>query len=383
MTRSCKNSLSAFSKRLCLWIGLLAALLPLAGVATAQAPDQDDVRNHPWAVYTRRDALDPSLRELIFMDLLTGDLVSTRVYGARFTVAGPAVVYWDTRQNRVRMATPDGEVVDHPFIQGDDNAYRVDWVFAPDHKHVAWTLTFRDDARRLTTVTRTAKTDGSDVREVLREGPRDDGLRVVPVAFDSSNTRLYMDYQPDGLSELTAFPQYAGLFTLDLQTGQPEFLPDEPGNFTGAGFGAGFFLRLALNADQNGFDLRVYDLDRGRDWIIPALQLRGYTQAGDLLVAPNGRYAVYALASITAFGTANQQVNTLFVLVDLITMQQSPLTDPITTFVRPAAWTEDNTAVIFTSPQIDGTWKVTLTDRTLKRIAEPTFRGTLQLTLSE
>jgi hypothetical protein len=371
------SSSGLIAVRLTLWLVVLGLLLSF----TAQA--QDDVRNHPWAVYTRRDAVDAALRELIFMDLLTGDLERTPVYGARFTVAGPAVVYWDTRLNRVRMATPDGAIEDHPFIQADDGAYRVDWVFAPDHKHVAWTLTFRDGGNRLTTVTRTAKTDGSDVREVLREGPRDDGLRVHPVAFDSGSTRLYMDYQPDGLSELTAFPQYAGLFTLDLATGTTAFLPDEPGNFTGAGFGAGFFLRLALNADQNGFDLRVYDLDRGQDWIIPSLRLRGYTQAGDLLVSPNGRYAVYALASITGFGTASQQVNTLFVLVDLITMEQQPLTEPITTFVRPAAWTEDNTAVIFTSPQLDGTWKVTLTDRTLKRIAEPTFRGTLQLTLSE
>jgi hypothetical protein len=67
----------------------------------------------------------------------------------------------------------------------------------------------------------------------------------------------------------------------------------------------------------------------------------------------------------------------VFVLVDLERMTQTALTDPITTFVEPLAWTEDNTAILLTSRQRDGTWKISLADRTLERIAEATYLGTL------
>ena len=64
-------------------------------------------------------------------------------------------------------------------------------------------------------------------------------------------------------------------------------------------------------------------------------------------------------------------------LVDLQLMTQAPLTDPITTFVEPLAWTEDNTAIIFTSRQRDGTWKINLSDGKLDKVANATYLGKL------
>jgi hypothetical protein len=190
-----------------------------------------------------------------------------------------------------------------------------------------------------------------------------------------------MDYQPDGLTDLTAFPQYAGLFALNLEDGTTDFLPDEPGDFTGAAFGAGYFIRLTLTDDGTAFDVRVFNLDKAYDASIAAERRSGFTQAGSIVIAPNGRYAVYALAEIAQMGTPEQRVRTVFMLIDLVTMTQQPLTEPITTFVRPTAWTEDNSAVIFTSPQQDGTWKITLQDRRLNKIAEPTYLGALQIAI--
>jgi hypothetical protein len=62
-------------------------------------------------------------------------------------------------------------------------------------------------------------------------------------------------------------------------------------------------------------------------------------------------------------------------LVDLEAMTQKPLTDPITTFVEPLMWTEDNSAIIFTSRQRDGTWKINLADGRLDRVADATYMG--------
>jgi hypothetical protein len=259
------------------------------------------------------------------------------------------------------------------------SARRIDWVATRDGKRLAWTQTNADGGGQLSTITQVAYASGEDQRVILADGPRPDGLRAMPVAFNSSHMRLYMDYQPDGVTGLTAYPQYAGLFTLELNEDQPmpQFLPGEPGNFTGAGFGAGYFLRLTLTSDLAAFNVRAYSLDSGLDWTIPALRLRGFTQAGDILVSPDGHYAVYALSQITRFGTPEQAIQTVFMLVDLTDMSQAELTDPITEFVRPAAWTEDDTAVIFTSPQRDGTWKISLNDQNLVKVAEATYLGVL------
>jgi hypothetical protein len=334
---------------------------------------QDNPRNHPFYVFIQPET---SRQQLIFVDSLTGDQQTLNVTGERFTIAGRSVVYFDPAAREVMVAAPDGELSPHPFMQMPDGAARIDWVATRDGKQFAWTVTRREASGELTTITQVAAADGSHQREVLIN-TRSDGLRAMPVAFSHTQSRLYMDYQPDGLAALTAYPQYAGLFGLDLDSGKWEFLRDEPGDFTGAGFGGEFFLRLSLTDDLTGFDLNVYNLNTGFQRTIPALRLRGtFSQAGDILISPDGKQAIYALSQITSFGTPQQSVRTVFALVDLVNLTQTSLTE-ITTFVRPVAWTEDNSAVIFTSPQQTGTWKINLGDARLEKIAEPTYLGIL------
>jgi hypothetical protein len=345
-----------------------------AGTPTADIPI-----DRPWSVFVRSDAASGST-SLIFVETGTGEEVAVPVSGERYTIFGQSVLYYDPGVRRMKLATPNGRVIDHPFMQPAFDARRIDWAASRDGKMLAWTETHGDGGGGLSTVTTVSTADGDVQRMVLADGPRFDGLRALPVAFDTTRTVLFMDYQPDGLSGLTPFPQYVALFSLPLQdeSPEPEFMPGEPAEFTGAGFGAGFYLRLKLSEDLRFFDLHIYNLDTGFDWVIPALRSRGFNQAGDVLIAPDGRQAVYALSQIANFGTPQQSVQTVFVLVDLVTMTQRALTDPITTFVRPVAWTEDNSAVIFTSPQRDGTWKIGASDGRLVRVAEATYLGALK-----
>jgi hypothetical protein len=350
-------------------------LLMLAITSMAQESSAgDDPRNHPYYVFIQPDT--DGGQTLIFVDGLTGTETTLNVTGERFTLFGRSVLFFDTLSQEVMIATPEGTLEPHPFMQKGENALRIDWVAARDGKLLAWTETHSATPGELTTTTHIAAADGSDERELLSDTRRD-GLRVMPVAFDHTQTRLYLDYQPDGLGGLTAYPQYAGLFEIDLQSGKWQFLEGEPGDFTGAGFGGEFFLRLALKNDLSGFDLNVYNLDTKFSNTIPALSLRGtFTQGGDILISPDGNRAIYALSQINQFGTPQQNVRTVFVLVDLAAMTQQSLTE-ITTFVRPVAWTEDNSAVIFTSPQQTGTWKISLGEARLEKIAEPTYLGIL------
>ena len=361
-------------RRWLLLLALAAALLSPAGLAAAQ-PDTD-FGGHPLQVFLQRNINRAGTDRLLFVDTLTGESTPVEVNGERYTLADRAVFYYDTAAGRVMLARPDGSVTEHPFIQPGPQARRIDWLLSPDGAQVAWTTTESLGDGALSTVTTVADVNGDDMREGLVDGPRP-GIRALPVAFKGDHSALYMDYQPDSIADLTPFRQYAGLFALDMETGATEFLPGEPGCFCGAGIGSGLLLRLQLSDDLGGFDVAVHHLDGGSSDVIPALRLPGYTQGGDVLIAPDGTRAVYALAQVRDFGGPNQSVRTVFVLVNLTARTQTALTNPITTFVQPVAWTEDNTAVIFTSPDQDGTWKVNVNDGRLARVAAATYLGTL------
>ncbi|NWF69785.1 MAG: hypothetical protein HXY40_11940 [Chloroflexi bacterium] len=364
------------SARTCLWLAGLVFLLlsaPFGSPLHAQTL-------LPQQVFLRRD-IDASGRDqLLFIDTLTGTQTVVEVTGERYTIAGREVLFFDTSLRRVRLAADNGNVRDHPFMLLGLLTRRVDWVLSPDGTLIAWTMTEGDSQSNLSTITTVANLDGTQSRQVLVDGPRS-SLRALPVAFSDDLTRLYMDYQPDGIGDLTPFTQYAGLFVVEITpqntVGTPQYLPGEPGCFCGGGIGSGWFLRLSLTADLSRYDLRAYNLLGGGDQMIPALALRGYTQAGDFLIAPDGTRAVYALAQVEGFGTAQQSVQTVLALVDLQALTQTTLGDPITTFVHPVAWTEDNSAVIFTTPERDGTWKINLSDNVLTKLADVTYLGTL------
>jgi hypothetical protein len=355
-----------------LLLALLAFFAPLQlNVLAAQEPNAALT----WQVFLQRDVDEAGADRLTFIDVLTGDDSTVDVTGERYTLAGDRVIYFDRAEERVMVAYPDGSVRRHPFIQPAAETRRIDWLVAPDHKHIVWTLT-DGSPDSLTTVTTFANLDGTSPRQVMVDGPRN-SIRALPVAFSPDMSTLYMDFQPDGVSDFTPFPQFAGLFALDLETGTQAYLPDEPGCFCGAGFGDGLFLRLAVSRDLSGFDLKVYNLVGEVEETLPAIALTDYTQAGDIVISPDGSKAVYAVAQIRDFGTPNQSVRTVFVLVDINSMSQAALTEPITTFVEPLAWTEDNSAVIFTSRQRDGTWKISLSDGRLTKVAEATYLGVL------
>jgi len=314
---------------------------------------------------------------LTFLDVLTGETATADVYGGRYTPMGDALLYYDRLENRMMTASPDGETAPHPFIQPQPDTARLDWVVSPDARMIAWTRTATGDGDSLTTVTTVATVEGDDMREVLTDGPRN-GIRAAPVAFSANNASLYMDYQPDQLGDFTPYAEYAGLFEVDIKNGGViGFLPNEPGCFCGAGFGGGQFVRLALTDDLSGFDVEITDLAAGVTDTIPAVNLQNYTQGGDVLVSPDGAYAVYALAQVQDFGTPNQTVQTVFVLVDIAAETQRTLTNPLYNYLRPVAWTENNSAVVLTSSASGTTFKLNLDNGRLEEIARAVYIGTL------
>lgn len=335
---------------------LLAALLLVLPVSAAANPQQVFLVGG---------------NQLTFIDLLSGAAQTLGVNGERFAVAGEAVMFFDRSSRRVMLATQDGAVREHPFIQPEAATNRIDWLVADDRQTVAWTET-SGAPTALTTTTWIAGIDGANKRSVFTDGPRD-GIRAYPVAFSEDEATLYMDYQPNTIGDLTPFRQFAGLFSLDLASGETNALPGEPGCFCGAGIDAGMFLRLTV-AD-GGFNLRIRNLNTGTETMLAPVN--NFTQGGDLLIAPDGTRAVYSLAQISGFGTPSQSVQTVIVMVDLVSLTQRPLGSPANRILRPLAWTEDDSAVLFADPQAQTTWKATVSDATLEQVANGVYLGTV------
>lgn len=351
---------------------LFVCLLPLA---VSQA--QGDLLHHRWEVYLERDVAEDGVDRLVFLDILSGATTTADIAGERYTPLDDSILFFDPRAQQVMQALPTGRVEPHPFITLADGARRVDWLVADDARWLVWTLTYAE-GQALRTVTWLATHAGTEPTLILEDGPRSDGVRALPVAFDLARNRLIMDAHPDGLGRFAPYTQYAGLFSVSLADDRTiSILPNEPSCFCAAAFSVDQFVRLAITEDFTGFDVRVTPLGSTATQTIPAYTVENFTQAGDILIAPDGRQAIYALSQIENFGALDQAVNTIFVLVDLVALTQRPLGEIITTYVHPQRWSDDNTTILFTSPQRAGTWKINIDDGALTRVAELSYLGTL------
>jgi hypothetical protein len=344
---------------------LLSFTVPIQG---------QDLPHHTWEVYVQQNVNASGADNLIFMDVLTGDVASAQIFGERYTPLGDKVLFFDNVNRSVMTVNTLGTVTPHPFIQLG-TARRVDWVRSSEQRLIAWTLTY-DETDGLRTLTQIADPSGANQREVFSDGPRTDGLRALPIAFSVANDHLIMDFHPDIISEFAPYTQYAGLFQLSLDDSTILPLPDDTSPcFCSATLRAGQLLRLSVTADLSGFDVLVFDLEtEGRDRI-DAIRLNDFTQAGNMLISPDGNRAVYAMSQVPNFTASPDEVRTILMSVNLDTMQQEQLSDPITQYLNPVRWTEDNTAILFTSPDRDGTWKINIEDGELTRVAEATYIG--------
>lgn len=360
-----------------LFISLLGLIVLVSNSVTAY--ESGIVR----ASYVFWESQDHHIGELIFLDGVSGIQRRVPVTGERFTVYQDGIMYFDTLARQVVFVRRDGVIEPHPFVQMPITARRIDWVIASDQSMIAWTVTSNNEQDQLTTQTFVADITGENRRSVWEQtDTNQSGLRALPISFSPDKSTLYMDNHPDGISDFVIFKQYVAVFALDIATGRTELLAGERGSscICGAGINAGQFLRLRLNIESGHFDATLYDLITSTQETLNRLNLTSdYDTSGDVLISPDGVLAVYALARVSDLNQPTQHIETMFVLVDTVNRTQRALTTtPITQFVRPIAWTEDNSAIIFTSPQQNGTWKINIATGRLDRIATASYIGMIR-----
>ena len=357
-----------------------AVLICVLAVAWSRAQDSTgvDAELSTWDVFVKHDSDESGSTELIFYDLLTGESTIVSNNGERFTLAANGVIYFERGERRVKFAAPDGRVADHDLMTFPPDAYRIDWIVADDRQSIAWTVTRKDQENRLLTSTMVTESGGSDVREVLRDGPWMNS-RVLPVAFGADGDELYMDAHPDGISELLPFATHANLFGLNLADGAVRLLPVEPGCFCSTAIADDLLLQLIQSPEIDGVQVKLDDVNGGASRIISPIQFDGFTSAGGLLPSPDGSLAVYVLSQARPIADANAIPQSVLVLADLEAMEQSTVGEPIDGLAYPLSWSEDNAAVLFTDESQSGTWKLELSSGSISEVAEALYLGRLEV----
>ena len=356
-----------------LW--LIACML-VSTPLSAQDTALPEAEQPGWDVFLRMDE-DDAATELVFINILTGEMNSISTAGERFTLLGNGVIYYDLDEDQVKQAAPNTSIRDHPFVSKSADTERVDWVVFRDGQTIAWTATRRGDGGTLSTSTYVSDWDGAGSREVLVDGPRD-GVRVVPVAFSAATNELIMEAHPDGISDLFSYAQYAGLFALELVDGAVRQLPDESGCFCAAGFGEGVLLRFPPSARAGGVEVEVYSLDGSQKMVMESAAPAGFMSPGEALVSADDNLALYVVSQVPVQGSATDETRSVFVLADLQTLEQSLVSHPIAGLARTVAWTEDHGAVLFTNDQQLGTWKLRLSDGKISELASALYLGSLK-----
>ncbi|MFZ4827539.1 MAG: hypothetical protein ACOYLB_09285 [Phototrophicaceae bacterium] len=327
-----------------------------------------------WQVFVTHDPTT-TLDTLSFVAMQDGNTTTLEVYGERYTPYGEQVLFFDRFNGQVMLAHPNGELTPHPFIQPNPQTAYVDWVADDATRQIAWTFTQRAPSGELSTLTTLAQFDGTNPRILLEDVPRR-GVRAIPLAFIRNQSALLMDYQPDQIGALTPYDEFAGMFQMPFDApNQPLFLPNEPGCYCGGDLHGALFVRLSLSDDLSGFEVHIHNLLTQASTTLPSVRLSGFTQAGDVMISPDERVALYALAQVEKFGSAEQTVRTAYVLVDLVGNTQSILMQPSAVIFRPIQWTQNNASMLFYDPNQNGTWELRLDLPRFEKIANARYIG--------
>lgn len=319
---------------------------------------------------------DPTGNGLYFVDARTGLSSVATVEGSQHTLLDTGVLFQDAFTGQPRLAAPDGQITTLAWIAPATQGVVVRWVVSTDRNHIAWSEV-QSDGTNVISLVYAARSDGGDRKQVLRFSSTR-RLAALPVHLATDGRTLYYTRQllPEpGAYDL--FERAADLYALDVRTGESTHLPDEPLCECAVGFTADGrqYARLQTEDDGNGFLVRLRDQAVGKLTILNAVDDLLHTQAGYVVVSPNGNIVLYASARGT--GSLRSERWTL-TLADRDAGTQTLLTGALTDGIRPLTFALDGKSVILIGITKPGTWKMALADRRLRPISAYNYLGSLR-----
>lgn len=352
---------------------LLSTLLLLCCTCLVQAQAVPPAQH--WDVFLLRDATSAETTTLSFINLLSGEANEVEAQGSQFTLTTLGVIYLDSADKAVKLAQNDGTVRKHPFIELAASDHSIDWVVSADGARIAWTIARQLADESLTTTTWLAESDGDNLRELLVDRPRT-GIRLLPVAFRSRSQQLIMEVRTAEVVETGPYLLRSGLFVLDFATGDVNSrqLPGEQDCYCAFGIGADVMLRLVPSA-AGGFVAKVFPLESNQTMVVEALPVAEFPYAGNLIVSGDDSLAVYALSQVAGEAGADSRFRSVLARIDLLAARQEIISRTLPTVVRPIAFSEDNSALLFTTVNAGGTWKLRLADQAISKVADGVYLG--------
>lgn len=352
---------------------LLLTLLLLGCTCLVQAQAVPPAQR--WDVFLLRDPLHADSATLTFINLLSGEATEVEAKGSRFSITTSGVIYLDNEDKAVKLAQNDGTIRKHPFIDFVPGDHSIDWIVSADGARIAWTIARQLGDESLTTSTWLADSDGDNLRELLVDRPRT-GIRLLPVAFRPQSQQLIMEVRAAEVVEAGPYMLRTGLFVLDFANGEvvSRQLPGEQDCYCAFGIGADVMLRLTRTG-VGGFAAEVFALESGQAGVIEALPVADYPYAGNLIVSADDSIALYALSQAEGAAGAGGEFRTVLARIDLIAARQEIISRPVPAVVRPLAFSEDNSALLFTTASEGGTWKLRLADQAIVKVADGVYLG--------
>ena len=347
-----------------------------------QSYSQDDIgadlQQNRWDVFVKRNDANPSLTDVIFIDLLSGDESTLSAPGERFTLTSSGVIYFDLAERQVKLGKADGIVRNHPFIIANSETRRVDWVVSEDLEWIVWTISRQVADAQLITATWLADVAGAEVRELLVYGPRD-GIQLLPIGLRMDLREVFMEAHAYGSERISPYTRRTGLFALVLAEDGlvTRALPGDQSCFCAVGFGASVMLRLAPNRAQGGLDVEVFRLDGGDPQVIPALTRGNYREGGNIVLSADGKQAIYALSQVGGVAGEGAEMRSVVIHVDIENGRQRIISSPLPGPIRPLRFGEENRAALIALEQHDATLKVDLEDGRLVEVAGAIYLGQL------
>ena len=312
---------------------------------------------------------------LFFVDAHTGLSNIAVTNGTRHTLLETGVLFQENETGAIKVAYPDGRVALHPAIQPPDPKAAVNWIVSADRKRIAWSMSQISGTSLLSDLY-IALSDGSDKKLVLHTSSTKN-LIVFPLLITNDGATVFYSRQAGTPGNYQLFPVAGDVFQLDVASGRATQLPDEARCSCAVALSPDgrLFARLETTAGK-GFGLRVWDLSIKVNTPIQPSQLP-HTQAGYLILSRDGSLAMYTSARGVPPAKGVPPERYALVLVDVAQHEQRLMTEALPNNLRAVEFEPDNSAVLVVGVDKDGTYKLSLKDRTLLAVSAYTYLGTI------
>jgi hypothetical protein len=350
----------SWEHRLIVVAGLLAFCLglpvPLSRAANAEGGAYDVFFNSQIA---------GSKAGVFFVDVRTGVSSTAITATDELLLVGNVVLFRDPTTGSVMAASTTGAVTPYPGVTTGDY---FSWVASANHHWVTWAVG-RRQGNSLVTELYLADAGGTQKSVPLRtSSTKNIGIRPLAVSDDGAVIYYTREEQQDAVSHLRGGA--SEVYQLTVATGEPTLLSNEPCKDCVTAISTDGRRALRLGSAARGIAGTLYDLSPRL--IALTLNLEGVDQKVlSAYMAPGNNQAFYSVLQGSGANVGPYSI----IALDLVSKTQRMILANSAVGLRPIQLEQD--ALLLTTPDKDGTYKLSVSTGTLTQVSAYTYLGTL------